>query len=106
MNKTTDLNANEIKVLDALIEASALQGHDFGFTDDVWNDNTRVGTPDGPILDESEISKSQFSGYVTQIIQKGYVKSLNDYDPTWKNGFQLTLKGAAYAGVELNYETT
>jgi hypothetical protein len=91
------MNANETIVMDALVKASDFQGHDFGFTDDVWRNG---------LLDESTITKAQFGGYVIQIIKKGYIKSLNDYDPTWKNGFQLTLKGAAYAGVELNYETT
>ena len=92
-NKPNDLNANEIKVLDALVGASDGNGHDFGFTEDAW----RTGTIDHA-LDESEISKSQFSGYVSQLTQKGYIRNLAEHDKSWTGGFQLTKKSFEYAG--------
>ncbi len=90
----TDLNETEVKVMNELVRVSDYQGHDWGDSDDVEVD--RVG-----------ITTRQLSGYVSQLVQKGYITSLNDYDrERWGGCFRLTLKGAAFAGLDgLNYET-
>lgn len=86
LNEINDLNANELIVLTALVGASDGNGHDFGFTEDAWR--THIGD-----LDESVISKKQFSGYVSQLTQKGYIRNLAEHDKSWTGGFQLTKKG-------------
>jgi hypothetical protein len=87
-----DLNANETLVMDALVVASGYQGDDFGFTDDAWREDT---------LDEAIVSKSAFSGYVSQLQSKGYIHCIDE--PEWDRGFYLTQKGARYAGVSEFY---
>lgn len=91
LNEINDLNANELIVLTALVGASDGNGHDFGFTVDAWREH--VGG-----LDESVISKEQFSGYVSQLTQKGYIRNLAEHDKSWEGGFQLTKKSFAHAG--------
>ena len=53
------LNDREKAVLQALARESENYGHDFGITDDVV-------LPQG-------ITPKQFSGYMSQLVQKGYV---------------------------------
>lgn len=92
MIQPTDLNDKEFGVMRGLIKASEGQGHDFGFTD-------------GFDAKEFGITEAQRSGYVSQLIQKGYIDNgFTHHDPSWKWGFQLTKKGAELAGIELNYE--
>ena len=54
-----DLNDNERGVLEALYRESENYGHDFGVTEDV-------------VLPEG-ITPQQFAGYMSQLVQKGYV---------------------------------
>jgi hypothetical protein len=64
MQKNDDLNETERGVLAALIEESSGYGHDFGITEDV-------------VLPEG-VTPKQFSGYMSQLVQKGYVRVEND----------------------------
>lgn len=96
--KKINLNKNEMRVWEVLIIASEFQGHDFGFTDDVWREDVHTGR----LLDPSEISKVQFGGYVSQIQAKGLIFCMTD-DPDWANGFYLTQLGAEIAGVGKSY---
>lgn len=52
------LNENEIKVLKSLVNSSAGNGHDFGFTDE-WV--------------ECGLSPKQMSGYIGDLSKKGYL---------------------------------
>ena len=81
----SDLNQTEQAVLKSLVESSAGNGHDFGWTDEV--NAAAIG-----------ITKAQVSGYVSQLVQKGYIESLADYDDGWENGFKLTTKGHDFGG--------
>ena len=74
----TDLNEPEKKVLKALVKESENYGHDFGITDD-------VELPEG-------ITPQQFSGYMSQLVQKGYVWVANDQGSSLPNQFVLEPK--------------
>ena len=69
----TDLNATERRVLAELIQSSAGNGHDFGFTDDVRC-----------------VREAQVPGYITQLVNKGYIKT---YREEGQPMFVLTPKG-------------
>lgn len=56
--KTEFLNDNEIKVLRSLVDSSAGNGHDFGFTDE-WQ--------------ECGFTPKQMAGYIGQLSKKGYL---------------------------------
>ena len=72
-----DLNENERRVLVALFKESANYGHDFGVTEDV-------------VLPEG-ITPRQYSGYMSQLVQKGYVEVATD-DPCVAHVFMLLPK--------------
>lgn len=73
----TNLNENECAVLYALVEVF---NGDFGFTDEI--------TVEG-------IDKAQHSGYVTSLVNKGWVNCFTG-DPEWVNGFEITPKAIAH----------
>jgi len=57
------INANESKVLEALVESSRGNGHDFG-----WADDIRV---DG-------FSKHQVAGYISALVTKDLIRICDD----------------------------
>jgi len=58
------LNENEMKVLKSLVNSSAGNGHDFGFTDE---------------YEDCGFSKHQMAGYIGQLSTKDYI-DLCDYN--------------------------
>jgi hypothetical protein len=79
-----DLNENELKVLNSLVNSSFGNGHDFGFTDE---------------YDECGFTKHQMAGYIGQLSTKGYIVCVDhSLDPgTECNAvqFNFTLKAEA-----------
>ncbi|KKL20845.1 hypothetical protein LCGC14_2451370, partial [marine sediment metagenome] len=62
-----NLNKNEIKVLKSLVNSSAVNGHDFGFTDE---------------YEDCGFSSHQMAGYIGQLSKKGYIELCdNSTDP-------------------------
>ncbi len=57
------INANEKKVLGALVEDSAGNGHDFGFADDIRVDG---------------LSRHQVAGYIGALVSKDLVRITDD----------------------------
>ena len=55
----TDLNENELKVLKSLVNSSAGNGHDFGWTDE---------------YEDCGFTKHQMAGYIGQLTQKDYIR--------------------------------
>lgn len=55
-----DLNEAEFTVLNSLVNSSAGNGHDFGFTDE---------------YEECGFSKHQMAGYIGQLISKEYIRA-------------------------------
>ena len=57
----SDLNNNEKQVLLAIAKASDYNGGDFTYADEIDND------------DLGEIKQNQLKGYISQLVQKGYI---------------------------------
>jgi hypothetical protein len=57
----SDLNSNETQVLLAIAKASDYNGGDFTYATEIDND------------DLGEITERQLKGYISQLVQKGYI---------------------------------
>ena len=57
----SDLNSNETQVLLAIAKASDYNGGDFTYATEIDND------------DLGEITQRQLKGYISQLVQKGYI---------------------------------
>lgn len=79
-----DLNENELKVLKSLVNSSAGNGHDFGWTDE---------------YQDCGFSKHQMAGYIGQLVQKDFIRVYdNSEDPGMACNdvqFEFTLKAEA-----------
>jgi hypothetical protein len=80
----SDLNENELKVLKSLVNSSACNGHDFGWTDE---------------YEDCGLTAHQMAGYIGQLSTKGYIRctDLSDDPGVECNSveFDFTLKAEA-----------
>jgi hypothetical protein len=87
-----DLNENELKVLKSLVNSSACNGHDFGWTDE---------------YQDCGFTKHQMAGYIGQLVQKDYIRveDLGDDPGTICNAtqFEFTLKAEAILNVFVDH---
>ena len=72
--RPSDLNETEFAVLEDLV---AQNGSDFAF---------------GDSIEISVCTKKQRSGYVSQLVQKGYVKIYDETDPDYPDTIVMTQK--------------
>lgn len=72
----SNLNENELNVLKSLVDSSAGNGHDFGFTDEYI---------------DCGLTKHQMAGYIGQLSKKGYIDlyDLSDDPGCECNGVQF-----------------
>ena len=82
-----NLNDNEREVMDALVDASAMNGHDFGFAD-----------YDELVATLPTVTKAQFPGYVASLQAKGWIICYT-FDPEWEDGFEITVAAAERIGL-------
>ena len=83
-----NLNDNEREVMDALVDASAMQGHDFGFAE-----------YDECVATLPTVTKKQFPGYVASLQDKGWIECYT-FDPDFENGFEITVAAAKHIGLD------
>ncbi len=62
-----NLNEREIMVFNAVISAHDDYGGDFAYVDEVYDE-----------LDHSQFTMNQYKGYLSQLVQKGYVNITDD----------------------------